>query len=150
MAGIFLLASKVERSLPTGPNDPETHQTIHASVLMQKKLNSSLSKILEKYPTLVEPLKPLEQSAKELWPYNPNSPQAKAYSVKLKAQEAGLGTISKTASWIRTLMRSVSQTSSSGGRGSKAVLYESREEDFSVVGSASLTRTQKISHKSIS
>lgn len=134
-----MFANKVERSLPTRPNDPETQETIHASVLMQKKLNSSLSKILVKHPTLVEPLKPLEQSAKELWPYDPNSPQAKAYSVKLKAQEAGLVTISKTASWIRTLMRSVSQTSSSGERGSRAVFYESRQETISVVENASLT-----------
>ena len=147
-----MLASKVERSFPTCPNDPETHETIHASVLMQKKVNSSLAKVLEKYPTLVEPLKPLEQSVKELWPYDPSSPQAKVYSVKLKAQEAGLVTISKTTSWIRTLMRSVSQTaSSSGERGSRAVLYESHTENISLVGNTSLTkaRAQKISCKNL-
>jgi hypothetical protein len=118
---------------------------------MQKKVISSLSNVLEKHSTLVEPLKPLEQSVKELWPYNPNFPQAKAYSVKLKAQEAGLVTISKTASWIRTLMRSVSQTSSSGERGSRAVLYERRTENISVVGNTSLTKTraQKISRKNL-
>jgi hypothetical protein len=118
---------------------------------MQKKVNSSLAKVMEKHPTLVEPLKPLEQSVKELWPYDPNSPQAKAYSVKLKAQEAGLVTISKTASWIRTLMRSVSQASGSGERGLRAVLYESHTDNISVVGKTSLTkaRAQKISRKNL-
>jgi len=93
---------------------------------MQNKLSPSLSKIIAKYPNLVAPLMSLEQSVKDLWPYDLDSPQAKAYSAKLNAQEAGFMTTPKTASWIQTLLRSVSQRSSSGEQGSRTVLDESR------------------------
>jgi len=93
---------------------------------MQNKLSPSLSKIIEKYPNLVAPLMTLERSVKDLWPYDPNSPQAKAYSAKLKAQESGFVTIPKTTSWIRTLVRSLSQRNSSGEQGSRMVLYENQ------------------------
>ncbi|KAF8961004.1 hypothetical protein BDZ97DRAFT_1703631 [Flammula alnicola] len=110
--GIFLLADKTERTLPTMPNDPETHETIHPSVLEQMKLGPALSALLAQYPDLVCPLTSLEEQMKKKWPYDPNSKEAQDYAAGLKTQAT---TGVRPVSWVqgfKNLVRSASRKGS--------------------------------------
>lgn len=86
LTGIFRFADTVERPLPSVPNDPVTHESIHSSVLHQQVVSPVLSGILTLHPTIVSPLLPLEEEMKAKWAYDPSSPSALAYEKKLKDQ----------------------------------------------------------------
>jgi hypothetical protein len=86
LMGIFRLADTVIRPLPSVPNDPVTHESIHSSVLHQKPVSPVLSGILSLHPTIVSPLLPLEEEMKVKWAYDPSSPSALAYEKTLKDQ----------------------------------------------------------------
>lgn len=99
----------------------ETHETIHSSVLQQTELSPIISDCLQNHPNLVCPLSPLEEQIKRSWPYDPNSPEAKAYADKIavKAQTPPASPSSespKPTSWVdgfKGLIRSVSKRGSS-------------------------------------
>jgi len=106
--GIFLLADRIKRELPSAPDDKETHEFFHSSILEQTKLDAALSEKLAKDPSLVAPLTELEKAIKEWWPYDPNSKQAQKYMAKLKKQEkleapVVAPVVAKSTSWIRSL-----------------------------------------------
>lgn len=94
ITGIFLMANTVKRSLPSVPNDPVTHESIHSSVLNQASVSPLLSEILRLHPNIVSPLLPFEEEMKMKWAHDPSSPSALAYKKKLLDQSK----ISKTAS----------------------------------------------------
>lgn len=81
--GIFLLADKIQRPLPTVPNDPITHESIHPSVLHQPSVSPVLFRILALHPNIVSALLPFEEM-KVNWAYDPGSPSALAYEKELK------------------------------------------------------------------
>ncbi|KAF8960979.1 hypothetical protein BDZ97DRAFT_2034223 [Flammula alnicola] len=140
--GVFLLASTVQRTLPTTPNNPNTHESIHPSVLQQAKLNpSTLHAIVTQHPTLVAALMPLEEQIKKEWPYDPNSPEAKVYASELKAQARSVRrlTISMTSAWFRTLVRSVSARG--GGAALPGSMRSAKSSSSSGSGSITDSRT---------
>ncbi|KAJ7786267.1 hypothetical protein B0H16DRAFT_25079 [Mycena metata] len=65
--GIYALAHKIQRTLPTATNNV-THETIHCSVLQQRSHAESLSIDLSQHPQLVAPLLPLEDALRRHWP----------------------------------------------------------------------------------
>jgi hypothetical protein len=83
---IFRLADKIQRPLPSVPDDPVTHESIHPSVLHQSCISPVLSGILSLHPEIVCPLLPFEHEMKAKWAYDPSSPPALAYEKKLKDQ----------------------------------------------------------------
>ncbi|CAA7265843.1 unnamed protein product [Cyclocybe aegerita] len=110
--GIFFFASTVQRDLPVRPNNPETQEFIHPSVLRQAKLNEKLSTLLKEQPDLICTLGPLEEEMQKNWPYDETSSGAREYTVRLKARPTA---VAKTTSWMRTFIRrsiSISQSSS--------------------------------------
>ncbi|KIJ21793.1 hypothetical protein PAXINDRAFT_105288 [Paxillus involutus ATCC 200175] len=68
--GIFVLALENTRQLPTKTDDV-THETIHPSVLQQDHLVPQLQQNIQKNPSLVCSLLPLEEEMKKNWPYVP-------------------------------------------------------------------------------
>lgn len=68
--GIFTLANKITRTLPTSTDDV-THEKIHPSVLAQKNLIPQLQTNLKQDPDLVATLLPVEQKVKDNWAYVP-------------------------------------------------------------------------------
>lgn len=113
--GIFVLANKTSREFPKGPNDPQTHETFHASILQQEKLCPVVDELLTAYPTLVAPLTNFESQIKQTWPYNPNTARAQKYGVKAKKVDKNTGVFEDTAdqhaSWregLKTIAHSVS------------------------------------------
>lgn len=80
------MANTVKRPLPSEPNDPITHESIHSSVLNQPSVSPVLSGILTLHPKIVSPLLPFEEEMKAKWAYDPSSPTALAYEKKLKDQ----------------------------------------------------------------
>ena len=86
LTGIFRLADKVQRPLPSEPNDPIMHESIHSSVLHQPSVSPVLSGILTSHPKIVSPLLPFEEEMKAKWAYDSSSPSALAYEKKLKDQ----------------------------------------------------------------
>ena len=82
--GIYFLADKIHRSLPSVPDDPVTHESIHSSVLHQSSVSPVLSEILTLHPKIVSPLLPFEVEMKAKWAYDPSSPSTLAYEKKLK------------------------------------------------------------------
>ena len=102
-----MLADAVQRTLPKQPHDPETHEFFHESLKKQSNLSAA---VLEKLnnPDFVAPLEPLEEQMKSKWPYDPNSHRAKAYKQKLQQQQKD-----SKVGWVRTILRSVSGSSSS-------------------------------------
>ncbi|KAF8905539.1 hypothetical protein CPB84DRAFT_597698 [Gymnopilus junonius] len=123
--GIFMLANTVQRTLPAQPHDPETHESFHPSVLQQTKLSQSVSETLTLSPDFVAPLSPLEEYMKKKWPYDPDSPQAKAYTIKVQRQAEGKVATAKTTSWVRSILRSVSSSSTTVNQ--KVTIETSRE-----------------------
>ncbi|PPQ62848.1 hypothetical protein CVT24_000542 [Panaeolus cyanescens] len=104
--GIFLMASTMDRQLPSMPNDPVTRETIHLSVKSQSKINPRLSKLMEEHPDLVCPLETLEEAARARWPYDPNSERAQAYAKKLRRQSLfGVHTFVNTTTWLLSMLR---------------------------------------------
>lgn len=85
--GIFVLANTVQRPLPSVPNDPITHESIHSSVLHQPSVSPVLSGILTLHPKIVAPLLPFEEEMKVKWAYDPSSHLPLAYEKKLKDQK---------------------------------------------------------------
>jgi hypothetical protein len=86
LTGIFFFADTVKRPLPSVPNDPVTHESIHSSVLHQPSVSPVLSGILTLHPKIVSPLLPFEEEMKAKWAYDPSSPSTLAYEKKLKDQ----------------------------------------------------------------
>ncbi|KAF8168146.1 hypothetical protein B0H34DRAFT_684398 [Crassisporium funariophilum] len=113
--GIFILANTGQRPLPTMPNDPITHESIHPSVLQQQSLYPALSELLKKHPKIVCNLSPMEEEMKMKWRYDPESEAAKAYALKLKTQSETIAggfaqdIISRASSIRRSLLRTVSR-----------------------------------------
>jgi hypothetical protein len=70
--GVFVLADSIHRQLPTS-FDPITHESIHPSVLMQGAIPPQLAKALATHSELICQLMPLEQQAKQQWPYAPGN-----------------------------------------------------------------------------
>ncbi|KAI0004139.1 hypothetical protein BJV74DRAFT_763443 [Russula compacta] len=66
--GIFVLADTIHRQFPTSFN-PTTHESIHPSVLTQSAMLPQLRDTLATHPDLIYPLMPLEQQAKQRWPF---------------------------------------------------------------------------------
>ena len=66
ITGIFELAEKIQRHLPTKTEFP-THETIHPSVLEQIDRVPGLAEILETNESLVCKLMPLEQELRTNW-----------------------------------------------------------------------------------
>ncbi|KDR84943.1 hypothetical protein GALMADRAFT_301820 [Galerina marginata CBS 339.88] len=136
--GIFRFADTIQRTLPISPNDPETHESFHSSILEQEKLDPSLRVRLNQCPELVADLAPLEVLMKTNWPYDPNSFHAQHYASKLKAQaDIGSPNNVKTTSWIRTLLRTVSGTATSVNTTTttqETVVVEKRERRRTLVG----------------
>jgi len=88
LTGIFIMANTVKRPLPSKPNDPITHESIHSSVLQQPSVSPALSGILTSHPKIVSSLLPFEEEMKAKWAYDPSSPTSLEYEKKLKDQEA--------------------------------------------------------------
>ena len=86
LSGIFIFANTVKRPLPSEPNDPITHESIHSSVLHQATVSPLLSGILASHPKIVSPLLPFEEEMKAKWAYDPTSPCSLAYEKRLKDQ----------------------------------------------------------------
>ena len=86
VTGIFCLADKIHRPLPSVPDNPVTNESIHSSVLHQSSVSPVLSKILTLHPKIVAPLLPFEEEMKAKWAYDPSSPSALAHEKKLKDQ----------------------------------------------------------------
>ena len=80
------MSNTVKRPLPSEPNDPITHESIHSSVLQQPSVSPVLSEILASHPKIVPPLLPFEEEMKAKWPYDPSSPSTLEYEKKLKDQ----------------------------------------------------------------
>ncbi|KAF8202905.1 hypothetical protein BJ912DRAFT_332860 [Pholiota molesta] len=124
--GVFLLADTLQRTLPVALN-PETHETIHSSVLEQTKLNpalATLAKNVKACPELVAELMELEKHVKATWAYDATSPRAKKYAETPKfttsliaqmteGRNSFLGTISRSLSWRSLSWRSGSSSASS-------------------------------------
>lgn len=68
--GIFALSLENTRQFPTKTDDV-THETIHPSVLEQDHMVSQLHGSIQKNPSLVCSLLPLEEEMKRNWPYVP-------------------------------------------------------------------------------
>ena len=86
ITGIFFLANTIQRPLPSMPNDPITHESIHSSVLHQPTISPVLSGILTSHPNIVSPLLPFEEEMKAKWAYDSSAPSALAYKKQLKDQ----------------------------------------------------------------
>lgn len=67
---MFVLAKETSRQLPT-ETDNVTYETIHPSVLEQDHMVPTLRESIQKNPSLVCRLLPLEQEMKKNWPYIP-------------------------------------------------------------------------------
>ncbi|KAF7310874.1 DUF2235 domain-containing protein [Mycena chlorophos] len=67
LVGIYKLAHKIQRTPPTETNNV-THETIHSSVLDQRKLNPTVGSDIQIHPQLIHPLLPLEAALKSHWP----------------------------------------------------------------------------------
>jgi len=61
------LADSTQRQFPRSL-DPNTHERIHPSVLMQSALLPQLADTLAANPSLISQLMPLEQQLKQQWP----------------------------------------------------------------------------------
>ncbi|KIJ68497.1 hypothetical protein HYDPIDRAFT_125092 [Hydnomerulius pinastri MD-312] len=68
--GIFSLAEVGCRQLPT-KTDNVTHETVHPSVLEQAQIAPALKASIQKDPSLVCGLLPLEEEMKKNWPFTP-------------------------------------------------------------------------------
>lgn len=103
--GIYCLADKIQRSLPSVPDDPVTHESIHSSVLHQSSVSPVLSEILTSHPKIVSPLLPFEVEMKAKWAYDPSSLSTLAYEKKLKDQPkvAGNNSMIVTVSTVRAV-----------------------------------------------
>ncbi|KZT72839.1 hypothetical protein DAEQUDRAFT_722452 [Daedalea quercina L-15889] len=103
--GVFEIADRIQRQLPTEVDDPKTHEAIHPSVLQQtnlKDLTPELDEILNKNPSLVCKLLPLEDELRKNWKVTGTKttafPQPLSEAIKVHIPEAGdfrrwLGTI---------------------------------------------------------
>ncbi|KAF9040575.1 hypothetical protein BJ165DRAFT_308104 [Panaeolus papilionaceus] len=133
--GIFLLASTTDRQLPTMANDPVTHESIHPSVLLQKKLNSSLLNLMREHPDIMYTLQPLEEAARARWPYDPNSQRAQEYAGKLRRQSMfGVHSIVNTTTWLFTMLKGMTLRRLDSGRPSaKTISYTETWEATSTV-----------------
>ncbi|KAG8219773.1 hypothetical protein J3R82DRAFT_745 [Butyriboletus roseoflavus] len=95
--GIFVLASENRRQLPTETDDV-THETIHPSAL--EHLIPQLRESIQKNPSLVCSLLPLEEDMKNNWPYVPgkNVPKDSRGSAQVESTTA----VGTTISWGMT------------------------------------------------
>ena len=84
--GIFSIASKINRKLPTA-TDNVTHEYIHSSVLKQTVQNPTLQEDIKKNPKLVPALLPLEEEVKALWPI-PTPQKSESPQIQKPAQES--------------------------------------------------------------
>ncbi|KAF9237321.1 hypothetical protein BU15DRAFT_48796, partial [Melanogaster broomeanus] len=91
--GIFVLAAEYTRQLPTKTDDI-THETIHPSVLQQDNIATKLREIIQKNPSLVCDLLPLEEEMRKNWPYVPgkNIPKDSKGSVQVESSTTAKAT----------------------------------------------------------
>ncbi|EMD42110.1 hypothetical protein CERSUDRAFT_110653 [Gelatoporia subvermispora B] len=68
--GIFTLSDSIQRKYPTS-TDQITHEQIHPSVLKQHNLLPALRNTVDKNPSLIGTLLPLEEELQKNWPYKP-------------------------------------------------------------------------------
>jgi len=85
--GIFSLANEITRQLPTCTNDV-THEKIHPSVLRQKQILTQLQANINKNPTLICELLPLEKEMRKNWPYVPGKVPHKDAQTEVKSNDS--------------------------------------------------------------
>ena len=76
-----MLAHEITRQLPKS-FDNITHETIHPTVLHQSEMSPTAAEDIAAHPELVHDLTELEKQLRDQWPYDPNSPAAKAYTTR--------------------------------------------------------------------
>lgn len=104
--GIFLLADRIQRHLPTIPNNPDTHEYFHSSVLEQTVIDPTLAEKLKRFPEFVDPMLELEIEMKKNWPFDPTTTEAQKYSsVKTTLSVPQTPTLTRSTSWYDTLSR---------------------------------------------
>lgn len=64
--GVFALAETIQRAVPTSTDDV-THETIHPSVLHQKKVHPDVSHAVQANPSILWTLLPYEEHVKADW-----------------------------------------------------------------------------------
>ena len=66
MTGIYAVAERIQRAIPTTINDV-THETIHPSVLCQQQQHPEIVQAVQTTPALVWRLLPHEEAVRENW-----------------------------------------------------------------------------------
>ena len=82
-----MLSHEITRQLPKS-HDDITHETIHPTVLDQSKVLKMPTEDITSHPELVHDLTELEKQLRDQWPYDPNSPAAKAYTTRANSDNA--------------------------------------------------------------
>lgn len=85
--GIFTLADKITRQLPT-VTDNVTHETIHPSVLNQAHVLPQLKTDIDNNPALVCGLLPAEEDLRKNWPFVPGKYPPKDYKTTEQPEDA--------------------------------------------------------------
>jgi hypothetical protein len=95
-----MLSHEITRQLPTS-HDDITHETIHPTILDQSKVLKMSAEDIAAHPELVHDLTELEKQLRDQWPYDPNSPAAKAYTTRVNSNNTPpslLAKVTKVAS----------------------------------------------------
>ena len=79
LTGVYKLAKTIQRTLPTVTDDI-THETVHPSVLEQSHILPQLAKNIERNPSLLCSLQPLEEELRRRWTVVPENATAQAYA----------------------------------------------------------------------
>ena len=141
------MSDALQRQLPTSSN-PNTHESIHPSVLMQGAISSRLINAIATHPDLVCQLMPLEEQMKQHWPYVPgksplNSDTDVRDAVTEVAKEVSVGRqwsfIARTVKVLRRRVRGGDQTVQS--RSVRMLVQVSERSDSTT--SASLTSGER-------
>lgn len=155
--GIFLLADRIQRHLPTNPKNPDTHEYFHSSILEQTVIDPTLSEKLKRFPEFIDPMLELENEMKQIWPFNPTTNEAQKYSsTKTTLSVPQPPTLTRSTSWYDTLSKlpsaffqtvsTVTQTinvTSGDKRNGLTTLFQSQTSEIQsvVVDGAGQTRT---------
>jgi len=117
--GVFALADATQRQFPRSLN-PNTHERIHPSVLMQSTLIPQLADILTAHPDLISQLMPLEHQLKQRWPHVLEESRRSADI--MEAKPATVATVLHHRSFVQRVLKSLKRWR---GRGTQAVQYQS-------------------------
>lgn len=79
LTGVYKVAKTIQRTLPTVTDDI-THETVHPSVLEQPHVLPQLAENIERNPSLVCSLQPLEEDIRRRWAVVPENAAAQAYA----------------------------------------------------------------------